>query len=668
MYVLEGATIRYAIDSKGDVASFFHKRTAHEYVMIPGSLWKMILSEGHAVEIPVFSADQRFTAKQQENSLELYYPTLLVKGEERKISLTIRFLLKGDSLSVTSSIENQDDCQVMEISLTAASGIRSIAGVPEAEAVAWPKLMGMRIPNPAFSDLSVYAGYRKYERHDQFHTDLNALYPSRMSMQWYDLHAAEEGLYVGSHDTTHHTICMHIERDVNTNTLNLGVNRYPMLNKGETFNSPETVYRPHLGDWHAGAKIYREFMIQSGNWKAPRQPAWAKRFPGWLRIIFQPQHCEPNFTFDDIPRLYDEAEASGMQVLYIMGWEQEGFARRWPDYEVSQELGGERKLREGIDYIHKKGGKAFLFLSYSLLDHKSKFYLEGPGESCTIKDIWGEEIPFAETYCGEGTYRKLGNPPMPMYLSCPGSEEWQRKMIESADVCLDLGADGILYDLGGLPAYFCFDERHHHGKPSHSMEKKAARFKELHDHIHGRNDEAIIMMEHTVDIFNQHMDIIQTTNKLREETEMIEMYRYTFPELIGTNREQGQDESDYKTACGKTFLYGLRFDMTIYRCCGTLSDIPNYARYLKQINTLREEHADTLLEGRFVDEEGFKKDNGQVKAKGYLGQDGKLAVALWNPTLEEQNITVSFLDGHRERRTIEPQGIALAEHQQEPRP
>ena len=44
------------------------------------------------------------------------------------------------------------------------------------------------------------------------------------------------------------------------------------------------------------------------------------------------------------------------------------------------------------------------------------------------------------------------------------------------------------------------------------------------------------------------------------------MYRYTFPELVMTNRECGEDEVDYKAMAGYSFLLGLRFDMTIFRC------------------------------------------------------------------------------------------------------
>ena len=664
LYILEGKAMRYALDERAQVTSVYNKFTSHEYVYQKGELWKLIYQEGERTEIPVYASQQEFSCVQEENKLTLCYDRLL--GDGRYLDVKMRVILEMDDrgLTVHAEIENQDnDAQVQEISITAVSGVRSLGGEHEKDAIAWPLKMGMRVPDPAYSDLSVYAGFRKYERHDQYHTDLDNLYPAGMSMQWYDWYNENEGLYIGSHDLTHHTICMHVERDVKANILRMGVNRYPMLEKGESEVGAPIVYWPHKGDWHQGSRFYRQFMLESGNFKAPESPDWARDFAGWHRLIFKQHHGECNWNFRDIPRLYEEAEAAGMKTIFLLGWERGGFARRWPDYVVDERMGGVETLKKGMDYVHAKGGKVLLFLSYSLLDHQSDYYLHENGCNCTIKSAWGEEVPFAETYCGEGTYRKLPNPPMPMYLGCPGSDQWQKKMIDSANVCLDLGADGVLYDLGGLDPYFCFDKTHNHKKPSHSHEQKAARFRELRENVKKRGKEFIILQEHTVDIFNQHMDIIQGTNSGRGEDELVEMYRYTFPELVVTNRESGQDESEYRDAVNRSVLLGLRFDMTIYRCCGSLSDIPRYAAYLKEINALREKYADTLLRGRFVDEDGFKWDNPVIKAKAFDGEQGKAAVVLWNPTDEPQSVRVLFENGTESVCAVAPQSIAVVENQ-----
>ena len=636
MLTLQGKTMRYALNDLGQVVSVYNKLTCHEYVFQPGNLWKLIYQEGERTEIPVDSTGQAFTARTDttedgDERLRLTYDGL--KGDERDLNvrLVLTFILSDETLSVQAELVNNDPSPMMELQVTAASGMRSLSGSPETDAIAWPVDLGRRIPNPAFSDLSVYAGYRKYERHDQFHTDLNALYPGRLSMQWYDWYNESEGLYVGSHDPSHQATCLHVERDVKQNILRMGVIRYPMLNTGESWQSAPIVYAPHLGDWHAGAKRYRSWIEREGNWHKPDQPEWMLQFKGWLRVILKQHHMELNWDYSQIEALYDEAAAAGMDTIFLLGWEKGGFARMWPDYVVDDRMGGEAGLKAAIDKVHAKGGKVLMFLSYALIDRASDYYQKGPGRKATTKSLWGEEIPFSETYCGEGTWRKLGNPPMPMYLSCAGSPDWQEKMIESARTCLDLGADGVLYDIGGMTPYFCFDDSHTHAKPSHSCSDKARRYGELHDYIRSRGADKAIMMEHNIDVFAQHMDLSQGgTTSPSDPRSLLELYRYTFPELIMTNRNIGHDEENFRDKANYSFLYGLRYDMSIYRCCGALSDIPNYAVYLKELNGLRARYQEFLLKGRFIDNEGFCLDNQDLAAKAYRAGDGRVAVVLWN--------------------------------------
>ena len=100
--------------------------------------------------------------------------------------------------------------------------------------------------------------------------------------------------------------------------------------------------------------------------------------------------------------------------------------------------------------------------------------------------------------------------------------------------------------------------------------------------------------------------------------------------------------------------------MTIYRCCGSLSDIPRYASYLAEVNALRASHADTLLRGRFVDEDGFAWDNRALRAKGYMGDAGQEAVVLWNPTDAPLTTTVTFDNGVSVACAVAPQSLAVA--------
>lgn len=682
MYRLEGKTLSYALDERGRCASFRSLLTGHEYIHEPGALWKIIyaIHGTERAEVPVWADRQQFTVAEGGSEITLVYDGFIGE-EDRRIDakLTLHLCITALGLQVTAELINRDpSVQLMELQLTPVSGARSLSGRPEDDFIAWPRDLGRRVRNPAFADLSTYAGFRKYERHDQFHTDMDALYQDgNASMQWYDWCNGEEGLYCGSEDTTRQALGLHIERDVKLNVLRFGFIRYPMLEKGESWSGQAMDFFPHQGDWHAGARFYRAWMTREGGYVPPRRPQWGQDLTGWLRLIFKQHHGEMNWDYSMIPALYDELEAAGFKTLYMLGWERGGFARLWPDFVPDERMGGVEKLKEGIAYVHKKGGKVLMFLSYALIDHQSEFYLREGGDKATIKSIWNEDIPFSETYCGEGTYRKIANPAMPMYLTCPGAPIWQEKMKEAARVCLELNADGVLYDIGGMRPFFCYAKGHTHKKPSHSHESKAANYAELREYVKSFGEEKIILMEHNVDIYGQSMDISHGSATIpdarllspetagnpedaRNDVMLLEMYRYTFPELVMTNRECGEDEVHYKAMAGYSFLLGLRFDMTIYRCCGSLKDIPHYAAYLKELNGLYAQYADYILRGTFVDTDGFTNSNSLVFAKGWKSAAGGMAVTLWNPTGLGQQVTLTRDDGTGGKTILVPAEKATA--------
>ena len=632
MYTLSSKHMTYSLNEQGLVTSIVNGYSGHEYCIIPGETFKLIYKEDDCEERPIFGSLQTPSIRIDGNVMTVMYDKLVSDNRTLDISLTIRYELSGDTLTTGYTIKNNSDVLVAEFQFSPVSGIQSLNGNPKEDYVMWPANLGAKIANPAFTDLSTMSGFRKYERHDFLHTDLDKLYPGHATMQFYVLCNDSEGIYVGSHDKTHQTTGIHVERRVKDNTLRLGIIKYPFAEPGEEYISEPIVYAMLDGDWHLGSKIYRKWIEEECGWRAPTRPEWAQEFQGWLRCIFRTHHGEYNWTYKDIPRLFDQVKEVGLNTLFVLGWPKGGFARMWPDYIADPRQGGEEELKKAIDYVHSKGGKLIMFLSYFLIDRNSDFYKNEDGKECLIKDIWGYEYPFRETYCGEGTYRKLPNQPMPMLGACPGSDAWQEKMKKSADYCLNLGCDGVLYDLGGLAPFFCFAEGHDHEKPNFSHASKAKRFAELRETVKRHGDERIILQEHCVDIFAQSMDIVQPSGfgNIRKNVKAYEFMRYTFPEIVMTNREMGQDDSNYLDNVNCTFVYGVAFDMTIYRCCGDLHDVPKYAEYMSRIIALRKQYAKYFFGGRFVDTDGIAASSESFLYKGYLAKDGSLGVAVWN--------------------------------------
>lgn len=658
MYSIRSNTTVFSVDEQGNACSLIHLAGGREYVKQAGGMWKLIYSEGIRTERPVYAEGQKCRVICEENAITLRYETLQSDDRMLDITLELRFTVEEDAVALRASLENRSDVPVIELQLTPISGVQTLAGESE-DYIAWPYKLGRKVRRPAFSHLSVDSGFRPYEMPEQIHTDLNVLYPGVGSMQWFDWCNEEEGLYVGCHDASHETVCLRAERNVKQNTLRLGVIRYPFCDPGENWESAPLVFTFHSGDWHRGAEIYRRWLEESGSWSAPVIPDWAREFQGWLRVIMKPHHCEVNWDYSQIPALFDEAQAAGVNTLFLLGWEAGGFARMWPDFKVAEDMGGAEGLKKGIEYVHSKGGKVLLFLSYYLIDHQSDFYKYEGGDKCTIKTIWGEDLPFAETYCGEGTYRKLANPPMPMYAACPSVPAWQEKMLQVTKYCMDLGADGVLYDLGGRNASFCYAKDHPHKKPSHSHIGKEDKYKELRSLVKSYGEDKITLMEYNVDIYGQYMDIVQSSAIKPTPKYLSQLYRYTFPEICVTNRGMSLDETDYVANINYTYLMGMSFDLTIFRCLGLPSEIPAYTAYMQRVLSLRRTNAAHLIHGKFVDNEGFTVDHPALRCTGFRAADGSLGVAAWNTAGETVTFTLRGEKGAVRTETLGSDAIGF---------
>ena len=251
---LEGKTMRFELNSKGQVSSFYNKLTKHEYIYSPGNIWKLIYKEGERLERPVFANNQTFTIKKDKNEngydrLNLIYKTL--KSDDRKlnVSLTISMTMEDDRLSIESSLNNNDTVEIMELHITAASGVQSLSNTPEKDYLAWPHTQGEKKMNPAFS--KILHG-TTYIARDHIHSDVTLLYPGgghgSASMSWFGLCNDEEGLYIASHDTTNQTVGLHVEQVTRQNVLRMGIVQYLFVKPNEAWHSSPVVYAVHKGD------------------------------------------------------------------------------------------------------------------------------------------------------------------------------------------------------------------------------------------------------------------------------------------------------------------------------------------------------------------------------------------------------------------------------------
>jgi hypothetical protein len=645
-FTIENPKISFSIDESGDITSFKNKTTGVELIEKRDCFFRLIYKDEKIDENTINGSNQEYEIISTEEQITVAVSSLKKDNKSFDISAEFIFRLQDEDIISSYELTNNSDVDVMEINFPMIKGVKSISKDYANDSIYIPKGSGYVICNPHDVNYSDLVNIRKYEGPEREHTNFYAAYPGDAAMQWYELDGDRGGLYMASYDTTWQTTLLALEKDTKSGLLSFGFIKYPFLKKGMSEKSMDFHVSLHEKDWHYGAKKYRKWANATW-WTKPESPEWMKEFNGWLRIIMKNQYGAMNFKYEDMERLYKQTDETHMNTLFVLGWIPGGFSKKWPEFVADDDLGGEAEFKKQIEAIHKKGGKVFAFVSYFIIDPDTDYYKE-TGHKIALKNVWGREVLFSETYYDEGTWRKIINGNKPMIAMCPSTPEWQQKMLEVADSALSYGVDGVLYDIGGSLPHACHDESHPHEKPTLAFATKDKNYRELRENIKKANPNAVIAMENSVDIFGQYMDLAQPTGSCNYEFwhntkaggsgAFPEMYRYTFPEHAVTNRDNGHDEVNMKKHVNYAFLFGMRYDMSIFRCKGELDEIPNYKNYLAKVNKLRLEN-DILLNGSYCDEDYFENRNQNVFAKSYI--DGEtLAIALWNDTDTEQKIDI----------------------------
>jgi hypothetical protein len=635
-FELSSKNVNVTIDAQGNLVKLVNLVTGHNYLASPGhELWKMYYRTSDARELEIPFDKQKANVSREGNALLIMYPSLIgnvaLKSSSRalNIAFTLRVELEGDQLLWTATIQNNEtepELEISELWLPWIGGIGNLGKGREADKLYWPEDGGRCIVDP-YSKLigtsSLTATSQPSSRGGGSFYQIT--YPWPASMQWYTLSNGEEGIYVASHDKSLMTTTLNVMAD--RTGLSFSMVKYPFVKIGETWTSAPTVIRLYNGDWHEAAKGYR---LWADTWMPkPNPPKWMRRINGWIIPNLKTQNgSHYNGVYADLPKYWRDAHAVGIDLISIYGWEKQGFDNWYPEYNADPGMGGEEGLKAAIAEIKASGGKVNLYSQGQLIDPGTEYYRR-IGYRQTAKDIWGGE--YRETYGGRGSGTLLNIQQNKLFgVACPLAPGWYEQLVSQFEMALKYGVTGLMYDqIAGRPPYICYDKDHMHSKPSLAFGPgKLQNLLKLRDLIKAHDPDFAFLHELNVDVFTGIADITQPVNYgfVPMPESFGEMFKYTFPDRIITNRTNSN-----RKAC---FGYGFALQ---WRVDGMMFDTtdPIVAPYLTRLNQLRTQFADLLLDGRFVDNEGFTSENANVFSHSYLAGN-RMAITLWNSTNEPQ--------------------------------
>ena len=622
--------------------------------------WRVFLDTGEIRELSVYSHDQTPCGVQITEDCAVYtYDRLTAEdGIPYSIWLEVTIRQVNGEIHYSAVIENHDDCIVNELQLPFIDAY-DYGCDPAAEVLYVPDGIGSRTPNLR---QAISWCHTEYMSADYKSTWMTHTYPPTngrmLSMPWMGLQCGNRFLYFGEHNPEMRIVGLNagIPPRHAKSALLFNLSHYPAVRKGERVETARSVIALFEGDWRDGAAFYKEWSEQT--WVREQTiPEWVQHITGWQRIILKHQYGEIFWKYEDLPRLYEEGKKYGLNALLVFGWWKGRFDNNYPEYEADPALGGEEGLRAAIAEVQRRGGHVLLYTNGNLIDIKTDFY-KTTGQRISHKDIDGNEYREHYKFSNDGTVlRNYGYKSFD--TACHRTAEWKENLLRVTKLKLSFDPDSIFFDQLGCCLKLCFDTTHPHG--NRIDEDGMGRYENICAIREITPPEKAIGTEWVCDRYANLVDYIHGcgTGQTYTPAAFPDIYLHTFPGIHISNRFIHDDKDGFRDHLNYAFVYGLIFDVCIYRGrrCG-IDGVPAYGEHVRYLLELKERYHDYFYHGRFASMFG-EEVPACVRSAKFHGQNGYI-VTFWNTT--DKNITFPL---YGREISVAAKDVAVAEFSQE---
>lgn len=630
---LANDNIRVAIGADGSLVSLRNESTGQEYAS-GDLLWRMYYDCPMEKEIEISGAGQDAPAiVATDSTIVLTYSGVTVRGEKIAMDVVLTISLESDKVRFASKLVNNEPHTVIrELHYPLVHG----AQLPTDHKLYTSEAGGKLYDNPQ-KVLSKIAS-SPYKKPEQFFRQKDVKYGAKVFMNCFALIGEKQGLYFGSHDEsfqdTWQGLRAYRSGSGRYDCLEFGFFKYPHAFCGETWECSANVVAPYSGSWHVASGIYRSWV--NSWWDHRPTPQWVRETKSWQRVIFKHQYGEYFFKYPDLYGKVDQAGKSvGCNSVFLFGWWAEGMDHGNPDYSPDETQGGDAALKDAIAEYQADGNNLILYYNGKLIDRESRFYRSGMGPRVARHDNTGSEILERYKFTGKGTW--LGEYDQRTFaVATMMDPQWNQVLFGLQDRAYRLGAHSVFFDqLGYIESESTnWDTSREYPVPdTHGILKRAQCLKLMRDRYAEKDPDFALGAEGTVDALAQFCDYTHGYPANDGPERFLNFFRYTFPELVFTDRGQ-RDDSDVPYHVNYTLLDGQRNDIEIYRCRDIISDTPVYQAYLAKANAIKEAYKDCLLLGTYEDVIGLENSNPEADARVFTSEDGSAKVVVvanqWN--------------------------------------
>lgn len=594
---LQTKFLSFEINENGGNAGFII-RGKEDSAARGSDYFRLILDDGLRTEIPIMSHKQTGKAVMDGDKLVITYDKLVSEyGDTYDVKFTVTVEVEDGLFKFTPAVENNTkDVRINECFCPLAD-FNELYGEKKDDIIYFPNGLGTRVEDPwKFLKNMTSVWYQ----HDEYEVFWHYHYP-RATMGWFGVESNGHFLYVARYDDKARHCFMTVKQRIHSDPTNLmvGFDHFPMARPGEKLVIPSTVVGILDGDWRAGADVYRAWADKTF-FKVTKKHDWVKKMVGWQRIIMRSQYGEDYYKASDLPKIYEEGAKRGIHTIFLFAWWKEGMDRNYPTYQEPYP-GAFKELSENIKKVQDMGGHIILECNCHFLDPHNPYYKEF-GDEVKIIDINGNEIRPAFVYPGRGEFRATyGSHQFP--ICCSGTERWRNQVLSQLKQMGDMGADCVFADcFCGCPYQPCFNDRHEHGA---RVDEEWIGHRKFFEAAVDYCDSAdkVFAGEVVTDVaaaYTQFIHGLVNVDFKIKSNQFPQLFRYTFPEVITTERGIRDAEGDSPKQMRAALTTGVRLDCELYVCRRDIGCDEGYANMVKEYSDAMNKYSEFYFDGLFT--------------------------------------------------------------------
>ena len=574
----------------------------------------------------ILGKEQKLTSFEQgEDRLKLTWEGPLTNSQGKyDLDVIMVLTLVGEALQIDLSIENRMSREIAEVWYPILGGITGLGERENTREMinrsGWSTKTQIfqHFPNKGGGALGIPQA------------EVYWSYPLPMTMSWMDIYNEKRGrgLYFALHDPVSRYKVLRFEllpglanRDGDNwprpeqvhPELPVGMlahwTLFPYVKGGETFQAAPAIVQFHQGDWHQGARLYRDWF-SSAFQLADTSKNWMYDEMAFQDTMFLLPEGNVKWTFRDIPRWARDALKYGVKSVLISGWNVGGHDGGYPDYTPDPRLGTWEELEQGIRECHKMGVKVFFFVNTQPVDVDTEWYRKELHQYRKISK-YGATLDYGWGMGSLGA--RLGFTRRPLRAVSTGIPEYRQIIVRHMEKLAQIGADGLHIDklcpglgTGGLD----FNPLLKMTPDRAVSEGQLFSVEEIQDACTSINPDFAISAECTWDRLLEYSGVGWSWHWPAGEHDPV--FKYTFPHHYLPTFSVCQPY-DY-TAVNNAIRYGYQ----VFVGAGNFTESMEYppfrplSRYIKEILRIRGILKETIYQGEFLDtlEADVKKDDG----------------------------------------------------------